>query len=328
MPLRWNMWELLEGVRTGWRRTWYAPCEDLQMPLSAGGEFLNFHRAGGVADRLRSETPPVVKAGRALRAEHRDGEVGTRPDGHVVGGWRSEVVGPFENDSGGRPLRYEWSTMLDASYPDDPKVASGARAWQVVFQWHQGDHDLGGSPPVAFTLVGDDIMLDLHRHDPINSAASIRQGQWSVAELDRGTWHDFAAEIVWSVGQGTIRVWRNGQPVTFQPQTQPGQTAYPAVATQLLTGLETLMPRNTQAHGPGHPEAYLKAGIYRQAAPTTPPGPFVIWHDELKRFEQTRIMAVVPNRLVALWADVLPKVPRPPWPPWRSRRPRAGNGGG
>jgi hypothetical protein len=267
-----------------------------------------------------------------MRAEHRDNETGIRDDGHEVDkGWRSEAVGVYES-AGQIPIRYEWSTMLDPSYPRDPHVvvgggAPGPPAWQVITQWHQGDHDRGGSPPIAITIVGDEIMLDLHRHDPAAAAASIQRGQWKLANVDRGNWHQFTAEIVWDIGHGSIRLWHNGVPVVFSPQyppSSPGEPQFPQQATELLTGLETLFP--AQQAG-GSPEAYLKAGIYRKAAPTDPPGPYVVHHDEFARYEPViRTLPPLPWPLVIQWPPWLPKIPRPfpwpfPWPPWPPPRP-------
>lgn len=310
-----------------WKRTWYAPCDNVG---PGSPEFVTYHRAGGHVDRLRSDPVQPPRAGLALRAEHVDGELGVRDDGHVIGGWRSEVVGPFET-AREDAVRYEWSTLLPESYPVDARVNDGGkdhgkRAWQVLCQWHQGDNDRGGPPPIAFTVVGDQIMLNLHRHHPDLLVESIQRGEWPLAPLDRGTWHRFSVEIVWNVGQGSIRVWHNDVPVVFQPQSppsSPGEPVFPVQATEVLTGLETLFP----PQGQKPPEAYQKAGIYRRDVPTQPPGPFVIYHDEFARFERRRIMLwpepliIKPPKLVWPIKLKLPPWPwpNPPWPPFRRR---------
>jgi hypothetical protein len=172
--------------------------------------------------------------------------------------------------------------MLDPSYAADPRLKNGSQTWQAIFQWHQGDNDRGGSPPVAFILVGDYIYLDV---ETVKSGASVQVGQWPLATLNRGAWHDFAAEIKWHRTDGTIKVWHNGQPITFNPapsQANPG-TSFPPSATTTLTGLTTLFPPKSGSTTPS--SVYLKAGLYRRAANTTPAQMFVLYHDELGRYE-------------------------------------------
>jgi hypothetical protein len=172
--------------------------------------------------------------------------------------------------------------MLDPKYVNDPRIAAGKdagkRTWQVITQWHHGKYEQGVIPPIAFTIVGDNIFLHLSKHN-------IEVGQWPIATLDRGTWHDFRAEIRWHLTDGSIKVWHNGQRQTFQPQPQPGgQPPYPPNATDTLTHLETLFPPT-----PGStvaPSAYLKAGLYRRGDATKPPGPYIIYHDEFSRYTE------------------------------------------
>jgi hypothetical protein len=131
--------------------------------------------------------------------------------------------------------------MLDPNYAADPRLANGSRTWQVIFQWHQGDNDQGGSPPVALIIVGDHIYLDV---ETVQGSASVQVGQWPLAALDCGTRHDFAAEIKWHPTDGTIKVWHNGRPITFDPvpsQATPG-ASLPSQATDTVTGLTTLFP--------------------------------------------------------------------------------------
>jgi hypothetical protein len=218
-------------------------------------------------------------------------------------------------------------------------LANGKRTWQVILQWHQGDTDKGGPPPIAFTIVGEHINLDLHRADPTpgREQYSIQKGSWPVATLDRGQWHDFAAEILWSQGEGAIKVWHRlsaagGEftPVTFDPQQPPDEPAdpqrpdYPAQPTDVLTNLETLFPPQTNADPP---TAYLKVGLYRAAEVTTPNGPYVLYHDEISRSEPILLRWPLPWPRPVL---VLPRLrpPRwlpwpPPWPPFTRRRDRS-----
>ena len=73
--------------------------------------------------------------------------------------------------------------MLDPNYADDPRLANGSRTWQVIFQWHQGDNDQGGSPPVALIIVGDHIYLDVETVQvvPLFRLGSGRWPPWIAA---------------------------------------------------------------------------------------------------------------------------------------------------
>jgi hypothetical protein len=295
----------------------------------------------GTTDRLQGVPVQPAKNGNAMRVEVRHGDIAWNPHANngngapIPGGWRAEALGPTEPE-GARPLRYQWSTMLDPGYVSNPRVDdptdpnNGKPIWQVIFQWHQGDTDRGSSPPVAFTILRDNILLDVHRHDPANEARSIQVGQWAVANLERGLWHDFTAEIRWHPTDGSIKVWHNGQPVTFAPQVppnDPGQPQYPPQPTDTLTGLGTLFPPQTGSSKPS--SAYMKAGLYRKGVNTTPAGPFILYHDELFRYEQGMLIGPIPTA----WSKLIPKLklpkwfPRPPWPPpWPPFSRRRGQG--
>lgn len=105
--------------------------------------------------------------------------------------------------------------------------------------------------------------------------------------LDRGAWHDFAAEIKWHRSDGTIKFWHNGTPITFNPVPSPANDGapYPSQATDTLTQLETLFPPKDGSQR--SPSVYLKAGLYRRPAATTPGHSFVLYHDEISRSELT-----------------------------------------
>ena len=264
-----------------WQLQWQAPCDDLANEFRA----IQVHK--DTTDRLLSWPVQPAKSGNAMRAEVLQGDFAWNPHANggagaqIAGGWRAEAVGPEETQSN-QAVRYEWSTMLDPNYAADPRLANGSRTWQVIFQWHQGDNDQGGSPPVALIIVGDHIYLDV---ETVQGSASVQVGQWPLAALDRGTWHNFAAEIKWHPTDGTIKVWHNGQPITFDPvpsQATPG-ASFPSQATDTLTGLTTLFP--PQAGSPDPSSVYLKAGLYRRAANTTPAQTFVLYHDDIRRYE-------------------------------------------
>jgi hypothetical protein len=135
----------------------------------------------------------------------------TRMGSQLPRGWRAEAVGPTEVASA-NTVRYRWSTMLDPAYPTNPVGTDGSAIWQVSTQWHQGDQDVGGSPPIAFIVVGNEMRLRLHRSDPQNPSNSIEIGQFPVATgLAKGSWHDFQMDVHWDLINGWVTVWHNGQ---------------------------------------------------------------------------------------------------------------------
>ncbi len=241
-------------------------------------------------DRLVSARIQPAKSGNVMQVKVLDHDVGWDSDANeeVPSGWRAEARSPWDEIEGDSPVRYEWSTMLDPSYVVDPVKYDGQPPFQVITQWHQADQDRGLSPPIAWIIVGDNILVDLYRHDPEEVEKSIPVGRWPVAkELDRGAWHTFAAEIRWHPTEGSIRVWHNGTPVTFEPQTPPDLpdgVPYPERPTKELTSLETLFPPRPGALKP--PSVYMKVGLYRDDVPTTPSGPYLLYHDEISRSRQ------------------------------------------
>ena len=75
----------------------------------------------------------------------------------------------------------------------------------------------------------------------------------------------------------------------------------------------------------------MKVGLYRKAVNTNPAGPFILYHDEVSRWEQGRLILIgrswlMHARVIKLpWP--LPKgldLGRPPGPPF-SRRSRKGD---
>jgi hypothetical protein len=324
-----------------WHRTWYAPCNDV---THKGVEFVRFEVPQNTTDRLMSYPVQPAKSGNAMRVEVRPGDWGWNPDANngqgavIPGGWRAEAQGPTELQAD-QAVGYSWSTMLDPTYVTDPRVNdavdpnNGKSIWQVITQWHQSDSDRGSSPPVAFIIVGNNILLDVHRYDPANENYSIQVGQWPVATLNRGAWHDFEAEIRWHPTDGTIKITHNGSPVMFSPQVPPdapNEPLYPTQTTENLTGLGTLFPPKTGSMAP--PSAYFKIGLYRKAVTTNPPGPFILYHDEISRYERGFRWGPFPWPIGWPWWPYptlpfkvkLPKLPwpwpwPPPWPPWRGR---------
>jgi hypothetical protein len=296
-----------------WLPTFHAPCNDPRT------EFRSVEIVANSTDRLASAAVQPAKNGNAMRIEVRDGDFASNPAGGLIqGGWRAEAIGPEEQESTA-PVHYMWSTMLPQDYPQDPEDAAGKAIWQVVFQWHQAYENAGVEPPVAFIIVHDEIRLDLHRCQPGDDPAkSVPVGQWPVATLDRGTWHDFQAEILWHPSNGSIRVWRNGVPVTFQPRVHPDLPAttapFPATATTTISGIGTLYQPKPGSQQPS--STYMKVGLYRKAAATTPPGPYVLFHDEVWRWvpnpRYQSLVSLIRRIRVPRW---FPKVPFPDPPP-------------
>jgi hypothetical protein len=240
-------------------RTFYVPGDSL-------GEWLAIQVPANTNDRLSIVPAPLGKSPNALRVQVRDGDVAVNSQGQPIpGGWRAEGVGPTEVASP-NPARYTWSTMLDPAYPVNATGTDGKPIWQVITQWHQGDQDVGGPPPIAFIIVGDQILLHLHRSDPQNPANSIEVGQFPVANgLARGSWHDFQMDVRWDLTNGWVTVWHNGQ---LMQHHGPIQTLFP-------------QQQNPGAAG----STYLKMGLYRKAVPTATAGDFVLYHDEVQRFD-------------------------------------------
>ncbi|MGH3687762.1 MAG: polysaccharide lyase [Pseudonocardiaceae bacterium] len=180
---------------------------DVVAPCNSLSEWRSIQVPAGTTDRLQIVPAPLGKSAHALRAEVRDGDVAVNSKRDpIAGGWRAEVVGPTETQSS-TTVRYTWSTLLDPTYPANPKGSDGKPIWQVITQWHQGDADKGASPPIAFIIVGEEIRLHLNKPD------GTEVGQYRVADLARGTWHDFQVDVRWALSGGTVKVWHNGQPV-------------------------------------------------------------------------------------------------------------------
>lgn len=238
-------------------RTWFAPCDSLS-------EWRSRQVPAGTSDRLQIVPDPAgAQNNKVLRVEVRDNDVAVNGAGNPIpGGWRAEVVGPDE-DGSGRWARYGWSTMLTSDYPVNPVGADGKAIWQVITQWHQGDSDVGGSPPLAFIIVNDEIRLHVHRSDPNNPNNSLEVGQYFVTGLGRATWHKFEMDVRWAVADGWVRVRHNG------------------VQKVDLKGIQTLFPPRAGATRP--PSVYLKMGLYRKATPAGS-GRFVLYHDNVQKW--------------------------------------------
>ncbi|GLY03945.1 polysaccharide lyase [Actinoplanes sp. NBRC 101535] len=232
--------------------SWSAPGESLS-------EWNTVQVPAGTTDRLTIVPAPQGNSPHALRAEVRDGDVAVNPaNGQpIAGGWRAEGVRTVAETASNQTVRYEWSTMLDPTYPQNPVGTDGKPIWQVITQWHQGDNDQGSSPPVAFIIESGQIVLHLTRPDGTDAAKHV------LAPIARGTWHHFRMDVRWGLA-GSVTVWHNN--------------------TQVLasTAAQTLFPQLNSAQ-PG--TAYMKMGLYRKPIALDPPttGTFAVFHDEVRR---------------------------------------------
>jgi hypothetical protein len=123
----------------------------------------------------------------------------------------------------------------------------------------------------------------------------------------------------------SIRVWHNV--IRRCQQSSPNQPPYPAQASDTLTGLGTLFPPKTGSQSPS--AAYLKVGLYRKAVNTMPVGPFILYYDEIDRYERRLVILPIPlpwpfSMLKKLVAKINPRHSWPRPPPWR-RDEAAGN---
>jgi hypothetical protein len=123
-------------------------------------------------DRIQVVSSPVTQGRYAARVLVRQGD-----DPISSSGNRSELV-YLSYEPEGSERFYRWQTMWDPSYPS-------AKAWQLFTQWHHSGSN--GSPPVEFTIYGEQINLRV-------TASTV---VWT-APLSRGKWHDFVFHVKWS----------------------------------------------------------------------------------------------------------------------------------
>lgn len=192
------------------------------------------------SDRITVVRSPVRQGSFAARFEVRNG------DNPIGFGDRAEVQSST-GESEGAERWYAWSTMLAADYPS-------SSAWQVISQWHA---NANGSPPLAFYVSGENILLQANRY----SAPGSQIGTSTIwrGPLRRGQWQDIRMHVKWSGSDaiGFVELWVGGARQTFDD----GSTR---------RAIRTLMP------GVG---AYFKQGLYRQSGV---PGTGVVYHDGLQ----------------------------------------------
>jgi hypothetical protein len=181
-------------------------------------------RAGD--DRLRVVSRPRRQGRYAARFEVRAGDTQA-----ATTGIRAELIA--ERDGGrkvgpGDERWYRWSTLFPLGYALSDQ-------WQTFVQWK---NDGTGSPPLAMTVNGDEIMLSGGEQNEFH--------EFWKAPIDRGRWHDFVAHIRWSpdARRGFVELWHNGRRVV------------PRTPTATLYRDEDRRPIPN----------YLKVGLYRSAA--------------------------------------------------------------
>ncbi|HWU08310.1 MAG TPA: heparin lyase I family protein [Streptomyces sp.] len=251
----------VEEVAAEWTVTWQAPGERLEdwCNVHVGEDKTHF------ASVSEEDGAPVGGHERVWRAQVVD------EGDNVSSGWRAEGVGPTEHVSD-RPVRYEWATYFPRDYPDNTNVQ-----FQVFTQWHQQDpaEDVTGtSPPVAFIVEEEKILLDLRYIDPEGDIGTslVLEPKSEIAPLERDIWHYFRAEILWNLGSGWIKVWHS--------TTRPDFSGSPVERTGLMTIFPLRGPlQESKTLEPG--TSYLKVGLYRGDEEKNPK--FVVYHDEVRR---------------------------------------------
>jgi hypothetical protein len=181
-------------------------------------------RAGD--DRLRVVRSPKRQGRFAARFEVRAGDTQA-----ATTGVRAELIA--ERDGGrevgpGDERWYRWSTLFPRSYALSDQ-------WQTFIQWK---NDGTGSPPLAMTVKGDEILLSGGDQNAFH--------EFWKAPIERGRWHDFVAHIRWSARpeKGFVELWHNGRRVV--PRT-PTATLYRGDDGSPISN-------------------YLKVGLYRSSA--------------------------------------------------------------
>jgi hypothetical protein len=189
-------------------------------------------------DRLTVVRRPKRQGAYAARFEVRAGDTQA-----ATTGVRAELIA--ERDGGrmassGDERWYSWSTLFPRDYALSDE-------WQTFVQWK---NDGTGSPPLAMTVNGDEILLSGGDQNEFH--------EFWKAPVDRGRWHDFLAHVRWSpdARRGFVELWHNGRRVV------------PRTSTPTL-----------YRDDDGNPiPNYLKIGLYRSSAIKQTQ---VIFHDGL-----------------------------------------------
>jgi hypothetical protein len=196
------------------------------------------------ADRLQVVTSPVGEGRYALKATVKQGDDPINSSGN-----RNELVRQ-SHEAVGSEYYYRWRVMFA---PDFPSV----RTWQIFTQWH---HDgCCGSPPVEFSVYGEEIRLTL--------ADSVIP--WSTP-LVRGVWHEFIFHVKWSADPkvGFVELWHNRERVLPKRNLA---TMYAGMNIYLKLGLY----RSDTISQPGivYHDGFIQATRLEDVLPTLPPSP-------------------------------------------------------
>jgi len=181
------------------------------------------------ADRLAVVPSPVVQGKYALKVTVKNGDDPINSSGN-----RNELV--YKGyEAAGSEYFYRWRTMFAADYPNYD-------SWALFAQWHH-DSSAGGSPPISFYTVGNEIRLQV--------GGSSDQVVWTTP-LVRGVWHDFVFHVRWAPdSRGFVELYYNGKLV---------------------------LPKTYRANQFGSALNYFKIGLYRDSE-IVPTG--VVYHDDV-----------------------------------------------
>lgn len=169
------------------------------------GNTSNWSKAETVSpDRLQVVADPKDGSRKVLQVKVHQGD-----DPINASGNRNELL--YTGDLPQNEDRwYRWQTMWPSDYQSPP-------TWQLFTQFHHMDG--GGSPPVEFYAIGEEIRLRVSGKEV-----------WTHA-LERGDWHDFVVHVFWSADatKGSVEIWYDGKQVlttTHAATLFPGQSAY------------------------------------------------------------------------------------------------------
>lgn len=197
--------------------------------------------AGAHSAQVQSD---VVRVGeRACRFE-------LRPGDYVSQGYRAELRDPY-NVRWDEVVWYGFSTFI----PKDFDLPSSCGC--VLAQWHDQAKlgDPSGKPPIAVRYRSGRLFFTGAYGRSASPDPDIRYEFASVADFQRGRWHDFVFRISWSRHEmSEIQAWLNGAGII----DWRGPLAY-----------------ENEEEGP-----YFKLGLY-----WSPPGPkpIVAYHDNFSR---------------------------------------------
>ena len=170
------------------------------------GDLSQWNKCDCYAGRIQVVTPPIAHDGyrNAVKVTVKKGD-----DPINASGNRNELVNSAVKLPEGTETWYRWSTMFAPNYPSETK-------WQLFTQWHHPSND--GSPPLEFTVYGEEIRLSL------NQATEIK---WRTP-LVRGVWHDFMFHVKFSDDPkvGFVELWYNGKQVVQKYYMKTFANAY------------------------------------------------------------------------------------------------------